>query len=138
VGLAAGARADAAQTRHRLLRHPAVAALAVLAAGISIAVVSAPTPAQGASTAAGVALSVFFAVLMFMIARRRRRLQPAAEQGTSPAAASDGAVLDQPPQISVDDLLVLNVGMPEAMERLCKFLNIPYNGEKMPALNQSA
>lgn len=33
------------------------------------------------------------------------------------------------------DLLVLNVGQPEAMESLCRFLGKPYSGQPMPLLN---
>jgi tetratricopeptide (TPR) repeat protein len=36
-----------------------------------------------------------------------------------------------------DDLLVLNVGDADAMERLLSFLGYPYTGQKMPHLNQS-
>ncbi len=36
-----------------------------------------------------------------------------------------------------DDLLVLNVGEPDAMERLLIFLGYPYMGQKMPHLNSS-
>lgn len=36
-----------------------------------------------------------------------------------------------------DDLLVLNVGEPDAMERLLVFLGYPYTGQKMPHLNAS-
>lgn len=36
-----------------------------------------------------------------------------------------------------DDLLVLNVGEPDAMERLLIFLGYPYTGQKMPHLNSS-
>lgn len=36
-----------------------------------------------------------------------------------------------------DDLLVLNVGRPDAMESLCRFLKMPYHGERMPHLNHS-
>ena len=36
-----------------------------------------------------------------------------------------------------DDLLVLNVGEPDAMKRLLIFLGYPYSGQKMPHLNAS-
>jgi hypothetical protein len=36
-----------------------------------------------------------------------------------------------------DDLLVLNVADPDAMERLLVFLGYPYTGQKMPHLNSS-
>ncbi len=36
------------------------------------------------------------------------------------------------------DLLELNVSEPDAMERLCRFLNISYRGQKMPHENASA
>ncbi|MDO8206576.1 MAG: sulfotransferase [Gallionella sp.] len=36
-----------------------------------------------------------------------------------------------------DDLLILNVEEPDAMERLVKFLGYPYTGQKMPHLNTS-
>lgn len=36
-----------------------------------------------------------------------------------------------------DDLLVLNIGEPDAMERLIRFLGYPYTGQKMPHLNVS-
>jgi hypothetical protein len=37
-----------------------------------------------------------------------------------------------------DDLLVLNVGDADAMQRLCSFLDVPYRGQAMPHLNRSA
>lgn len=36
-----------------------------------------------------------------------------------------------------DDLLVLNVGQPDAMRRLCDFLGFAYGGQAMPHLNRS-
>lgn len=36
-----------------------------------------------------------------------------------------------------NDLLVLNLSEPDAMERLCKFLGKPYKGIEMPRLNNS-
>jgi tetratricopeptide (TPR) repeat protein len=36
-----------------------------------------------------------------------------------------------------DDLLVLNVGEPDAMKKLCAFLGLPYRGQVMPRLNVS-
>jgi len=36
-----------------------------------------------------------------------------------------------------DDLLVLNVGEPDAMRRLCEFVGLPFRGQKMPRLNAS-
>lgn len=36
------------------------------------------------------------------------------------------------------DLLVLNVGHADAMQRLCAFLDVPYRGQAMPHLNRSA
>jgi hypothetical protein len=36
-----------------------------------------------------------------------------------------------------DDLLVLNVGEPDAMRRLCEFLGLPFRGQTMPRLNVS-
>ena len=36
-----------------------------------------------------------------------------------------------------DDLLVLNVGHPDSMRQLCKFLGKKYDGEPMPRKNQS-
>lgn len=36
-----------------------------------------------------------------------------------------------------NDLLVLNTGEPDAMERLLRFLGYPYTGQKMPHLNTS-
>ena len=36
-----------------------------------------------------------------------------------------------------DDLLVLNVSEPSAMERLCVFLDVKYTGQAMPHLNKS-
>lgn len=36
-----------------------------------------------------------------------------------------------------DDLLVLNVAEPDAMERLLKFLGYPYTGQEMPHLNKT-
>ncbi len=37
-----------------------------------------------------------------------------------------------------DDLLVLNVGHTDAMQRLCEFLDVPYRGQTMPHMNRSA
>lgn len=37
-----------------------------------------------------------------------------------------------------DDLLVLNVAHPDAMQRLCDFIGAPYAGQAMPHLNRSA
>lgn len=36
-----------------------------------------------------------------------------------------------------DDLLILNLKQPDAMERLCRFVGRPYNGEPMPHENMS-
>lgn len=36
-----------------------------------------------------------------------------------------------------DDLLVLNVADPEAMQRLCGFLGVPWRGQRMPLKNAS-
>jgi hypothetical protein len=36
-----------------------------------------------------------------------------------------------------DDLLILNLKQPDAMERLCRFVGRPYNGQKMPHENKS-
>jgi tetratricopeptide (TPR) repeat protein len=36
------------------------------------------------------------------------------------------------------DLLVLNVGHADAMQKLCAFLEVPYRGQAMPHLNRSA
>jgi len=37
-----------------------------------------------------------------------------------------------------DDLLVLNVGDADAMQRLCEFLGVPYRGQQMPHKNRTA
>jgi tetratricopeptide (TPR) repeat protein len=37
-----------------------------------------------------------------------------------------------------DDLLVLNVGEPDSMRRLCEFLGVAYRGQEMPHLNRTA
>jgi hypothetical protein len=37
-----------------------------------------------------------------------------------------------------EDLLVLNVGQPDAMQRLCDFVGVPYRGQPMPHLNRTA
>ena len=36
------------------------------------------------------------------------------------------------------DLLILNVADANAMERLCQFIDIPYQGQKMPHLNKTS
>jgi len=36
-----------------------------------------------------------------------------------------------------NDLLVLNLAEPDAMENLCRFLDKPFTGQKMPRLNES-
>jgi tetratricopeptide (TPR) repeat protein len=35
------------------------------------------------------------------------------------------------------DLLVINVGQPDAMQALCEFLQVPYRGQRMPHMNRS-
>ena len=37
-----------------------------------------------------------------------------------------------------DDLLVLNVGDADAMQRLCGVLGVPYRGQQMPHMNRTA
>ena len=37
-----------------------------------------------------------------------------------------------------DDLLVLNVGRADAMQKLCEFIGAPYHGQAMPHMNRSA
>lgn len=37
-----------------------------------------------------------------------------------------------------DDLLVINVGDPGAMQKLCLFLGVPYHGQAMPHLSRTA
>jgi hypothetical protein len=36
-----------------------------------------------------------------------------------------------------DDLLILNLATPDAMKRLCEYLNIKYSGQKMPHANKT-
>jgi len=36
-----------------------------------------------------------------------------------------------------DDLLVINLKQPDAMEQLCRFLGVPYTGQRMPHLNKT-
>ena len=36
-----------------------------------------------------------------------------------------------------EDLLILNVSKPDAMERLCQFLDLQYVGQRMPHLNKT-
>lgn len=37
-----------------------------------------------------------------------------------------------------DDLLVMNVAEPDAMEKVCDFLGVPYSGQLMPHINRTA
>lgn len=41
-------------------------------------------------------------------------------------------------QFRPNDLLVLNLSVPNSMQELCKFLDVKYVGQKMPHLNTSA